>query len=666
MGMNFFERQDVARRKTRMLLLLFIPAVIGVVAVVDIAVSLGYFLLSAYNNQLFGYEIPRYSLSATPHNVLLFSTVVMFVVILGQTSLGMHELRDGGSAIAEAFDARRVDPDTHDRMERQLLNVVEEMAIASGTRVPSVYVLDDEEGLNACAAGHSMSDAIIVVTRGLLDNLDRDELQGVIAHEFSHILNGDMALNTRMIGMLAGIVAIGSFGMFLLRNSVIDRIGSGDAFFTRRGGKDAFLPSLLGGAVMAAIGYTGLFFARLIKAAVAREREYLADAAAVQFTRNPEAVASALEKMRTAQAGTLVRNRYAEEASHMFFGQSFRIGLSNLFATHPPLEKRIKRVMPSFSSMLFQARKRLAVRKPGNQSQPQPSVQPPAKPLAGANIAIVPGGMAGLAGAAANVNAARRLIDSISPYLYQKTRISGSACATVLALMLSPNDEVRSAQLAAARAAGRKSLADAAAALERETRQVAAAMRFPLIDLALPAIKLAAPGLREGLLMALEAAIRADRRMSTHEFVVLTLMRFQAGDKPASHVVKFNALAEVRDDALWLLTLAAYAGCGAASEVERQKEFETAFAAGIREMKLENPVPAARNSFNQQTAMSALSRLRQLAPLKKSQLIQGLFACVMADGAIRVIEAELMRMVCAVLDCPLPPLIEQPDSTAAS
>ena len=684
--MNFFEHQDEARRKTRWMVLMFVAAVFGVIAAVDIALGLGYLYLTYSRQQHYG-PAGGSSLSNIPHTVLLWGAGIALVIIIGQTLLTMLKLREGGSAVAEAFGARLVDQDTHDPKERQLLNVVEEMAIASGVRVPAVYILDDENGLNAFAAGHTVSDSIVAVTHGLLDALDRDELQGVIGHEFSHILNGDMSLNIRLIGVLAGIVAIGSIGFFLMRIS------------SNRNSRNG-MPLLLFGLALVVIGYTGLFFARLIKAAVSREREFLADASSVQFTRNPDGIAGALEKLRTAPAGALIQNRYAEEASHMFFGQSFRPWFSGLFATHPPLEERIERISPGFS-LANKVRERIAARaadtrhKTPPQAQPQNSTSPlpgmnipgipaglPGGVLGGAVIAGLaagetgradgakmavkaqPGQMADMAGATGKVETVQRQLAALPDGLRERVHQAGDACAIVLALMLAAKDEVRTAQLAAASAARMKTLAEAAAALEPQTRQVDSAMRFPLIDLALPAIKRAAPELKDGFLKMLEAVIKADRRLSPHEFVVLILMRFQVGDIPLTHAVKFRSLEEVQADVLWLLTLVAHAGCSATSEAERQKEFKTAFAAGAQQMKLENAAPAAHNTLNPQAAVAALGNLRQLAPLKKSLLIQGLFACVMADNEIRVIEAELMRMVGAVLDCPLPPMLEPDEITA--
>jgi Zn-dependent protease with chaperone function len=685
MAMNFFEHQDVARRKTRTMVVMFVLAVVGVVAAVDIVLGVGWLYLNSPRYDGHGHRaVVSYSLSAIPVSVLVWGAVITLVVILGESLRQTLALSEGGRAVADAFGARRVDPDTRDPRERQLLNVVEEMAIASGVRVPAVYVLDDEEGLNAFAAGHSVSDSIVAVTRGMLETLNRDELQGVMGHEFSHILNGDMALNIRLIGVLAGIVAIGSVGFFLIR------ISSGRN--SRNGA-----PLMAAGLALIVIGYTGLFFARLIKAAVSREREFLADASSVQFTRNPEGIAGALEKVRTAAQGALIHNRYGEEASHMFFGQSIQPWLSGLFDTHPPLEERINRIAPGFS-LAQQARERIASRTGGAGQAAGQAATPaarqaaiPAMPeglLAGAVLAgsagsqagagvtrasdpavelkASSGAMSGLVGAAGRLDSAQRLLAALPEGLRERVHRADDACAMVIALMLAPKDEVRNAQLAAARKAGADDLATAAAGIEAQTRALAPVFHLPLVDLALPAIKAADPDLHTRLFKALEAVIYADRRISPHEFVVLTLVRFQVHSDHTRPPVKYKTLDAVSEEALWLLSLVAHAGCLSRDADGRQREFEAAFAAGAKMLKLESAAPAAWVDFSMEKAEAMLGRLCLLAPLKKAVLVQALFAAILADGKIRVIEAELMRMVCAVIDCPLPPLFDDFDSGSIS
>ena len=305
------------------MLLLYALAVIAVVLAVDVAIGIAW---------TWGMSEAGRPAAAVPRGVYVAGAAGTLALIVVASFFHIVRLREGGEAVARMVGATRVSPDTRDLLERRLLNVVEEMAIASGMRVPAVYVMQDEQGINAFAAGYEVSNSIVAVTRGTLQALNRDELQGVIGHEFSHIVNGDMGLNVRMMGVLGGILFIGAIGEFLMRSTGRSRSskdsGSGGIF--------------LFGLALFLIGYIGVFFARLIKAAVSRQREFLADAASVQFTRNPAGIAGALDQIRASSAGTLVMNRYSEDMSHMFFGQSVKMRLSGLFDTHPPLDERIQ------------------------------------------------------------------------------------------------------------------------------------------------------------------------------------------------------------------------------------------------------------------------------------------------------------------------------------
>src|SRR6185369_10281478 len=269
---SFFENQDLARRNTRLLVLMYFLAVVGVIIAVDLV------LAGSWIYGIGDIYVPKGHrpgpiglLGAVPSRIYILGAIGTALVIFAVSGWNILQLSDGGKAVAEMVGARRVSPDTKDPLERRLMNVVEEMSIASGVRVPGVYVMEGEAGINAFAAGFDVSDSIVAVTRGTLSALNRDELQGVIAHEFSHILNGDMRLNIRMIGVLAGIVFVGAVGNFLLRSQSDSRDSR------------ATLPIVAGGAALLVIGWIGLFFARLIKAAVSRQREFLADASSVQF-----------------------------------------------------------------------------------------------------------------------------------------------------------------------------------------------------------------------------------------------------------------------------------------------------------------------------------------------------------------------------------------------
>src|SRR3990172_7628078 len=228
--MNFFEHQHAARRNTHVMVLLYVLAVIGVVLAVDAVITVAW-VWSGYESPAGGSD-KRGLIAAfrsVPAWLYVAGALGTLAVILGASFVQMAKLREGGEAIAAMVGARRVDPRSRDPLERRLLNVVEEMAIAAGTRVPKVYVMDDEPGINAFAAGYDVSNTVVAVTRGTLETLNRDELQGVIGHEFSHILNGDMGLNIRMIGVLAGIVFIGSLGGVLMRNLRGGRNSKGSA-----------------------------------------------------------------------------------------------------------------------------------------------------------------------------------------------------------------------------------------------------------------------------------------------------------------------------------------------------------------------------------------------------------------------------------------------------
>ena len=333
--MNFFEQQELARRNSRRLIVLFVLAIVAIVIAVNVAATLLY--------QFFVLPTAARGIGAQlPHGFYFTNTIVVVGLILGGTWLEMSRLRAGGSAVAQRVGARAVDPSTRDALDRRLLNVVEEMAIASGVPVPRVFVMDNEATINAFAAGHSIDDAVVTVTRGTLTRLNRDELQGVVAHEFSHILNGDMKLNLRLIGVLYGLLIVALAGRFLLEIGGRSRGGSD------RSSGGAIMVLFAAGLLLWLLGYIGVFFGRLIKAGVSRQREYLADASAVQFTRNPDGIGGALRKIAglslESGLGSRIDHPQAESLSHLFLGAARPNFARGLFATHPPMEERLRRI----------------------------------------------------------------------------------------------------------------------------------------------------------------------------------------------------------------------------------------------------------------------------------------------------------------------------------
>ncbi|MGH8649511.1 MAG: M48 family metallopeptidase, partial [Burkholderiales bacterium] len=376
--------------------------------------------------------------------------------IIARLSIGENEL-------AMLLAGKRVPRGSGIDAERKLINVVDEMAIAAGLAAPPVYVLSRERGINAFAAGWDVSGAVVAVTRGTLETLTRDELQGVVAHEFSHILNGDMRLNVRMMGVLEGIVFLSSIGAFAMRS-----------VSQSRGRKDSASGGIfVVGLALFIIGYVGLFFARIIKAAVSRQREFLADASSVQFTRNPDGLAGALDQIGLVPEGARIANRYAEEMAHMYFGQAISVWLGGLFDTHPPLEERIARVRPGFAPTRYRA------------ARPQAEPQEEALDRREAATAVLTAAAAlpstderrtgdkraswersaeqsaALVGQleAGKMDYAARLLTALPEALRARLREPEGAPAAVISLLLAHKDELMHAQLDALKAKGLHSLA---------------------------------------------------------------------------------------------------------------------------------------------------------------------------------------------------------------
>lgn len=604
------------------MVVLYALAVIAVVLAVAVVIGISYTVVEQ---------------RTAPRAIYLWSAVGTAAAIVLVSLYHVVRLKEGGEAVARMIGARRVASNATDALERRLLNVVEEMAIAAGTRVPAVYVMDAEKGVNAFAAGYDVSNCAITVTRGTLHTLNRDELQGVIGHEYSHIVNGDMRLNIRMIGVLSGIVFVGAVGQFLLRSG-------GERRSSRDSGSGQIV--VVGLALML-IGYVGLFFSRLIKAAVSRQREFLADASSVQFTRNPDGIAGALDQIRVSGAGTLVANRYAEDLSHMFFGQAVKLRLAGLFDTHPSLDERIQRILPRFGPAEYRARRAIA-------QQVEPVATPAVAATGqragdqahawGRSIAQTVALIGSLD--ATKVDYARRLLERVPASLREAARTKEGAPAVVIALLLASPKDLMEQQLAAVQAAASPALSQSARALAADARALGAEFRLPVVDLAIPALKTFENV--PALLAAIEAVINADRRVTLHEFVVLTLLRsqLQPGPRPKAE----RSISHLREPVRVLVSLLAHAGT--------QGEAESAFRAGATQLGLPDAVMIRREELSLASAGGALDELRTLAPLAKAELVSALFATVTSDGKVRISEAELMRLVGATLGCPVPPLFD--------
>jgi Zn-dependent protease with chaperone function len=632
--LDFFERQEQARRRTGWLVALFVFAVAAIVAgVMAGTVLLGVWVDSGGREEL----IPTADWLGMRWHVVAGVGLWALAMIAGGSLVKILSLRRGGERIAESLGGRPlvVGRELH---ELRLLNVVEEMSIAAGIECPRVYLLDDESAVNAFAAGFTPEDAVIGVTRGAASALERDELQGVIAHEFSHILNGDMRLNLRLVGLLSGIVLISASGRALLRLAR-------RSLRVRTSGKkgNAGVVLVVFGVVLVVVGYIGLVAARVIKATVSREREYLADASAVQFTRNPHGIGGALLKLL--QRGSQLEAP-SEEVSHLLFGAGGSLG--RLFATHPPLEDRIRAIDPALLREGPEIRETAAPERAQSDDLlafaelPQADRPPPRAPLMPHLVARATGEIR-----AVHLRRAQARLREIPEWLRGEIVFPDSAQAACLALLLA-SDDARSAQLEAiARALG----GDARQLAERFASglaQLDAALRLPLVELALPALRMLPPERRERFLGAARAVAAVDRTVSVLEWTLLSLLEasLTASDAPAR--AERATLARLRDEAVRLVAIAVRIS-GSEDEPAR-----AAFSHACIELGFDAEPPTIGDWHSELTA--CLNALHALRPAHKRQMLDALAAAFLADRAVTLAEVEVLRAIGAALGCPIPPL----------
>jgi Zn-dependent protease with chaperone function len=648
--MDFFHAQDLARRRTLTLVALFAAAVVALIALTNIVIAFGIALASA---QFYDGDFGA-MLVATPAENWWWISIGVVLVVGGATLFKYLSLaRNGGNAVAEALGGRRLAPDSTELAERQLQNVVEEIALAAGTAVPPVYVIPDP-AINAFAAGTTPDDAVIGVTDGAIQALSRDELQGVIGHEFSHILNGDMRLNLRLIAMLHGILFIGLVGYALLRGGTTRVAVRG----TRRGGSNA-APVLAIGAGLLAIGFGGTFFGNLIKAAVSRQREYLADAAAVQFTRDPLGVAGALKKIGASMAGSTLTTSRAHEFSHMFFGAAVQPFMASLMATHPPLPARIRAIEPTWDGEYPPLSHGVGDRH--GSAVPPPGSDAPVLGLAAAaraddathrslDIADEVGRLDDR-----GIEAARSLKSGLPPELLDAAHEGFGACALICALLLADDADVRARQLEQLRSDPHPSFPTASERLHASAKALDPAERVALVALAMPALKAMSAPQYQRLIGHSIALIRADRRIDLFEWVLHRLLvkelkpEFEPVTAPRVRYRDVNAIPAAANELISALARR----CAT--------DPEAAHGAGVAMLGISADYETTLDP-NFQRLNDALGQLRDLHPLAKPRVLKACVATVTADGQAAVAQWTLLQGVAAALDCPLPPQVSVPQA----
>ena len=626
--MNFFEHQDRARQNTQQLIGLF-------------SLSIAVMIMAIYIATLFLFRMaPRVWWHP---GIFIYVAGITIIAIAVGSLYKIAYLREGGSVIAEELGGRLLIADMADEQGRILLNIVEEMAIASGICVPEVYLLERETSINAFAAGFSPNDAVIGVTRGTLQHLNRDELQGVIGHEFSHIINGDMRLNLRLVGLLHGILFIYLTGELLWRLRGTFRLGK----------EDKGLPLWAFGLALMAIGSIGLLSGRLIKAAVSRQREFLADASAVQFTRNPNGLTGVLEKLQKMDSRLISPG--AEAASHMFFGNALNPSFGeNMFSTHPALAERIRRVGGLNVSNLPAMPSRNQMRSPSQESLTMGfagGFSPTPEQIVNQVGSVTPEHFAH----------AQALLSQLPESLRLGAREQESAMAIAFALALdTENIEIQERQIAWLREVQPAELVEKTLELSSEISQLDPKIRLPLVDLAVPVFRQNSAKECQRLCKCVHGLVVATGSLSLWHFVLQLILwhRLQPIINPTSATtVEFTSIEEIWPDSL--LVLSAIARIGYSQPDASTEDIAYAFRCGVFRLPKagEQEKPDMPLTCNFTELKKSIDRLRLASPKLKQAIVDACAHTVLLDNKVTQSEADLLRAIAMTLDCPIPPFL---------
>ena len=660
--MDFFERQHQAKKKTGYLVFLFGVAVL---------------LISLLNFLIIAAVIPfvdeERNFSTLQDPMLAMSVMLGTFVVISLAGLyRKSQLSDGGSSIASMMGGRLVNMASTDPDEQKLMNVVEEMAIASSVPMPEVFVMSEEKAINAFAAGYTVDDAVIGVTDGCMRRLSRDELQGVIAHEFSHILNQDMRLNLRLVAVVFGLFVLSQLGRLMMR---IGFNSSGNRSSRSRDEGSGMAVIGIAGLGIMVTGGLGILMGNLIKSAVSRQREYLADSSAVQYTRNPEGLAGALKKIGAMATGSRLLTPHAEEASHMFFGNGMRESWFSFAATHPPLLNRILLLEPSFdgdfSGVKFEERRSSAAKPDSKARRTQAGI-----PIPGVGDALgqaLPPVIMGLAAAGqVQVGSAAAVADSIGNPTQQHIDFAAAllaslpeavraaahdthdACALVFALLLDPKDgPVQKKQLGQVDKLFGEQMAKATLKLSADVASLDPRAKLPVADLAVGSLRRMAKDQFERFNKLLESLAAADEKIDLFEFSLSKLVIrhlephfVKQQKKPA----RYYSLKKLSHECSVLISSLA---CTAGSNDET---IQTAYATGASHLDATRLTQLPDVDCGLQELDQALVTLDGVSINLKRKLIEAAAATVSADGYLQIQEAELLRAISDSLGCPMPPL----------
>ena len=648
--MNFFAEQDRARRNTWVLLALMIVAIVSLITLTTLVVSVFFYVASNGGDSVSMTGAIEQGLSQRPEQFLrseifVWSAVGILCVVVGGAGFKLLELGGHGYKVAQALGGTIIPPNSQEPGHRKVLNIVEEMAIASGNPVPHVYVLP-EQSINAFAAGTNNKNAVIGVTQGCIELLNREELQGVIAHEFSHIHNGDMRINLRLVALLHGILIIGLIGSYLLLSGRYGRHGRRHYHRSRNDNRGAQLGL---GLALWILGYCGVFFGKLIKSAVSRQREFLADASAVQFTRNPEGIANALQKIGGHAHHALIEAPSAEAYSHFYFGQGVTSAFGRLTATHPPLETRIRRIQKNWDGQF------ITPSAPPQQTHSTVSRVAPSSARAHAGEAIEFTGAASLAMAAQAIESignptkqhldqAQKTLASIPDKLLEAARDPYSARALIYALILPPmGTPEHQTHLQWLKTEAHPTTLEALSNLVRPVKSLAADHIIPLLEAAAPALQLQSKNQYQDFKTILSGLIKLDKTVSVKEWCLFRSVTCLCEQRKLKERLALSH--QTRAASIILCKVIEHA-----SSTDKKAQFEH-LKKNAGALPLQWIAPS---DITLSTMDKAIRLLSQLRPLDKPKFLKLLAQAIFADDHVTEQEALLFKAVADLLNCPIP------------
>ena len=634
--MNFFQAQQRARRNTGLLVLMFGIAVCGLILLTNLLLLVVYSEFRSATPDVASQLLD----SGYSWNEFIVVSIGVCVLIFGGSLYKIISLGSGGAAVAEMLGGRLVPQATEDYQQRQLLNVVEEMSIAAGMPIPKVYLLEDLS-INAFAAGNAPANAVIGVTQGTVNRLSREELQGVIAHEFSHIANGDMRLNIRLMGILHGIMLLSLIGYFILRSTPRSR--------SSRGNSGAIMGLGLG---LMVIGYTGSFFGQWIKAIVSRQREYLADSSAVQFTRNKDGIAGALKKIGGGVgSGSWINSPSVSEYSHAYIANGVASFWQSMFSTHPPLEERIRKLDPTWDGQFLTSTAKVAKvnEEVKEEAAHVENITKAVAVLTSAEMAIAQVGTLN----EQNIELAHELILAIPVMLRQASHDPYSARAVIYAMLINLQKQ-RDQALESFEMLVEPGMHQLAEKYSETTATLDQKLKLPLMELCINALRELSPNQFVQFKTAFDKIMRSDNSIKLnewmmHRFIVQQLDLHFGFRKPAK--AKVSRLSDIYSEATCLLSMMAHI------EHRNSDEANKAFQSGLKAANLSTTEIVAIRELNLDVLNQSLDRLMELKPLAKPVFLKACLAIVLEDGTATDKGTELMRTISSCIDCPMPPLL---------